>query len=70
MELSLGRNHNGGFLHFDQAGIDPLLQLWKDCIDFLARFDELNLDGKVVGYFENTVAPPIPLWKRKSRMLE
>lgn len=51
--LMLGRNDDRGFLHFDQAGGGSLFELGKDCIDLFARLDELDLDGKVIGDFED-----------------
>jgi hypothetical protein len=51
--LMLGWNDDRGFLHFDEAGGGSFFELGKDCFDLLARLDELDLDGKVIGDFEN-----------------
>jgi hypothetical protein len=47
-----GRDYRG-LLNLDESGAYPLFELGQDCVDFLARVHELNLQGQVVGDLEN-----------------
>lgn len=44
---------DGCLLHFDEAAVGALLEFGQEGIDFFFCLDELDLDGEMVGDFED-----------------
>ena len=53
MASILAGNQDGCLLNLDNAAVGALLHIWKDALDFLAGLNEFDLDGEMVGDFED-----------------